>query len=57
MFRGQQNVFEDVIGKLPRDLEQTGLTADSILVSFSESDGRELDLGELGIHDGCVGED
>lgn len=50
-------MFEDVIGKLPRDLEQTGLTADSILVSFSESDGRELDLGELGIHDGCVGED
>lgn len=57
MFRQQPNVFEDVIGKLPRDLEQTGLTANSTLVPFSESDGRELDLRELGIHDGCVGED
>lgn len=61
MFRQQQNLFEDVIGRSLIPMLLGGKIGLSLIELFlcccSESDGRELDLGELGVYDGCMGED
>lgn len=49
MFRAQQNAFDEAVGKSFPLRQPSQAATDQF---NSESDGREFDLGELGVHTG-----